>query len=264
MKLFIASVSRLFTFCVALTLCGPLIVQPVAAQTADEVKQLLTTLAPQHQQDRPASIIVRHPVEIELDGGSIIADYGYTLDIEVPFEFGSARLTRTARRSIAALGRALESVDLAGYDYLIAGHTDAKGSAASNRELSFQRARTVRDALIENYTISPRRLHVIGWGESRLKTPRFPLAAANRRVEVTLIVPATAGPQVHPRPTAPDSDVTITIKPGLAVELTSPDGSAEQPAAVGDDMPSADDALPPCPSGRLGDPRDPTADLAGC
>ena len=261
MKMSGSIVSRLVACCVALALSSPLLCLPAAAQTADEVKRLLTTLSPRHQENRAASIVVRRPVEIEIDGGSIVADYGYTLDIEVPFAFGSAQLDRAARRSIAALGQALESADLAGYDYLIAGHTDAKGSAASNRKLSYERARAVRNALVENYTIDPRRLHVIGWGESRPKTPRFPLAAVNRRVEVTLIVPATAGPRVPTRPSAPDSNVTIKIMPGLGVEVSGPNGTEDLPASVGGDLPTADDSLPPCPSGRLGDPRNPVADL---
>lgn len=244
----------------ALALCGPLAAQPAVAQTAAEVKRLLTTLAPRHERNQPASIVVRRPVEIEIDGGSLIVDYGYTLDIEVQFEFASARLTSSARHSLAALGQALESGDLAEYDYLVAGHTDAKGSAAYNRALSYDRARAVRDYLIENYAIDPARLHVIGWGESRLKTPRHPLAATNRRVEVTLILPANAESRSHPRPNDSGSGITIKILPAPDTEQRPSDGSAE-PSILEDEVQDEGNDLPLCPSGRLGDPRDPTADI---
>ena len=187
----------------AFALCAPLIVAPAFAQSAAEVKELLTTLAPRHQENMPSAIIVRRPVEIEIDGDTVIADYGYTLDFEVSFEFDSARLTGAAKRTLAALGRALKSRELIGYHYLIAGHTDAKGSAYYNRALSYDRASAVRDWLIARYAIDPRRLHVIGWGESRLKTPRFPFAAVNRRVEVTLIMPAEVILRPHPGATQP-------------------------------------------------------------
>lgn len=254
MKLAQTAIARTAVLALALALCGSLAVQPAFAQTAEEVKNLLTTLAPRHEQNTPSVIIVRRPVEIEIDGGTVIADYGYTLDFEVSFEFDSARLTGTAKRTLAALGRALESGELVGYHYLVAGHTDAKGSAAYNRALSYDRASAVRNWLIANYAIDPRRLHVIGWGESRLKTPRFPFAAVNRRVEVTLIVPAGTPLRPHPQPRGSDMDLPgIKITPAPGTE--APASGARQPVVEGDG------GLPPCPTGRLGDPRNPTADI---
>ncbi len=242
---------------IGLLALGPLAASPAAAQgeeLAEEVKDLLTTLAPRHERDTPTTIIVQRPVEIEIETGRVIVDYGYTLDIEVQFEFDSARLTRDARRSLAALGEALESSELIDYDYLIAGHTDAKGSAAYNRALSYDRARAVRDYLIDNFGVSPRRLHVIGWGESRLKLPRHPYAAENRRVEVTLILP----PDIDIRPPRRSDDTGLTIRITPAPGQPMPQG-IEEPVAEEqlDDV----SGLPPCPVGRLGDPRDPTADL---
>ena len=241
------------TAALALALSAPLAVAPAFAQTAAEVKDLLTTLAPRHKENMPSVIIVKRPVEIEIDGGTVIADYGYTLDFEVSFEFDSARLTGAAKRTLAVLGRALESNELVGHDYLIAGHTDAKGSAPYNRALSYDRAGAVRDWLIARYAIDPRRLHVIGWGESRLKTPRFPFAAVNRRVEVTLIMPTGVVLRSYPAPRNQPAPFKITPAPGAASPFES---STEEPVAASDEG-----GLPPCPIGRLGDPRNPAADL---
>lgn len=243
---------------VCLLVLGTLGAPPAAAQGEDiaqEVKRLMTNLTPRHELNMPTTIIVQRPVEIEIDTGTVIVDYGYTLDIEVQFEFDSARLTRGTRRSLTALGEALESGDLVDYDYLIAGHTDAKGSAAYNRALSYDRARAVRDFLIENFAINPRRLHLIGWGESRLKTPRHPLAAENRRVEVTLILPL--GTDLRPS-RHDDSNLTIRIVPAPGNAM--PEG-LDEPAKAGDQTLDDLTGLPPCPVGRLGDPRNPNADL---
>jgi outer membrane protein OmpA-like peptidoglycan-associated protein len=240
--------TALFTFGLSLALALPISPAPSNAQTAEEVKRLLTTLTPRHRQDAPKIIIVRRPVEIVVDRTTVVVDYGYTADIEVQFEFDSARLTRAARASLAVLGRALESGELQDFDYLIAGHTDAKGSAAYNRALSYDRARAVRDYLIDRFDINPRRLHVIGWGESRLKNPRKPFAAVNRRVEVTLIVPEEISSKAMPQP---DNSTGIKITPRAGSEQLDDftDDAGEQ------------DQLPECPTGRPGDPRDPNADI---
>lgn len=236
------------TLGLSLALALPFAEAPARAQTAEEVKRLLTTLTPRHRQDTPHVIIIRRPVEIVVDRATVVVDYGYTADIEVQFEFDSARLTRAARTALAVLGRALESGELQDFDYLIAGHTDAKGSAAYNRALSYDRARAVRDYLIEKFEISPRRLHIIGWGESRLKTPRRPFAAVNRRVEVTLIVPDDVSSRA---PSQPDNSTGIKITPQPGSEpLDDFANDAGEP-----------DQLPPCPTGRPGDPRDPNADI---
>lgn len=240
--------TALLTFGLSLALVLPISSAPLNAQTAEEVKRLLTTLTPRHRQDTPKVIIVRRPVEIVVDRSTVIVDYGYTADIEVQFEFDSARLTRGARAALAVLGRALESGELQEFDYLIAGHTDAKGSAAYNRALSYDRARAVRDYLIDRFEINPRRLHIIGWGESRLKNPRKPFAAMNRRVEVTLIIPDHESSRTVP-PSDNSTGVKITPQPGSEPldDFTNAPGDADQ--------------LPPCPTGRPGDPRDPNADI---
>ena len=98
----------------------------------------------------PSVIIVKRPVEIEIDGGTVIADYGYTLDFEVSFEFDSARLTGDAKRTSAALGQALE-VDRSDRLRLPDCRPHRRqGLGAYNRALSYDRAGAVRDWLIAN------------------------------------------------------------------------------------------------------------------
>jgi len=65
---------------------------------------------------------------------------------------------------------------------LVAGHTDSKGAEAYNQQLSERRAQAVRDALV-NRGVDPRRLRVIGYGESQ---PISSSDAMNRRVELRI------------------------------------------------------------------------------
>jgi OOP family OmpA-OmpF porin len=49
----------------------------------------------------------------------------------------------------------------------VAGHTDSGGSEEANMELSLKRAKSVSTYLIDHFSISPHRLKVFGYGESR-------------------------------------------------------------------------------------------------
>ena len=70
----------------------------------------------------------------------------------------------------------------------VGGHTDAKGSAAYNQQLSERRAMAVKNELIRN-GVAPHRIRAIGYGESRIISSSD---AVNRRVEI-LIVPIRQG-----------------------------------------------------------------------
>lgn len=107
-----------------------------------------------------------------------------SVDLEVLFEFDSANLTPAAMEILTTLGRALLDERLAGAAFLIGGHTDAKGRAEYNRDLSHRRAEAVRQFLIATFGIDAARLTAKGFGERYLKNPRQPRAPENRRVQI--------------------------------------------------------------------------------
>jgi outer membrane protein OmpA-like peptidoglycan-associated protein len=67
---------------------------------------------------------------------------------------------------------------------MLAGHTDATGSADYNKGLSERRAYSVQRYLIDAYRIDPARLRTVGFGEERLLKDVYPDDPRNRRVEV--------------------------------------------------------------------------------
>lgn len=108
-------------------------------------------------------------------------------DMRIQFEFGSARLTPDAKAVLNELGAALQSDQLAAYQFSLVGHTDAVGSDAANLTLSQARADSVKDYLIGQFHIDPSRLEASGVGESDLADPGNPNSGVNRRVVITNI-----------------------------------------------------------------------------
>jgi outer membrane protein OmpA-like peptidoglycan-associated protein len=107
-----------------------------------------------------------------------------SVDLEIFFAYKSTKITPEAAAALAPLGRALSDSRLAGDAFLIAGHSDGKGSADFNLDLSQKRAEAVRQYLISKFGIGADRLVATGMGAKHLKNGKDPLAAENRRVQI--------------------------------------------------------------------------------
>jgi outer membrane protein OmpA-like peptidoglycan-associated protein len=108
-------------------------------------------------------------------------------DMEIPFELNSADISPKAKPSLEALGHALQNAQLKRSSFLLAGHTDATGSAAYNQSLSERRAQTVRKVLIDEYHLTNEQVMAVGYGPERLKNANNPKSAENRRVQIVNI-----------------------------------------------------------------------------
>lgn len=131
---------------------------------------------------REAAAMQRQIEELEAEA----TDRGLVLTLgDVLFATGSAQLEGGADRNLAKLETFLNRHPER--KVLIEGHTDSVGSAAHNRELSRQRAESVRSYLVRA-GIDPQRLSVAGMGMDR------PVASndtamgrqQNRRVEIII------------------------------------------------------------------------------
>lgn len=102
----------------------------------------------------------------------------------IRFDFASARIRPESRAVLDRVAAVMKAPDAASIRFRIIGHTDARGTPASNLALSRRRAEAVRDDLATRHGIDPARLETEGAGETRLADPAHPDAAENRRVEI--------------------------------------------------------------------------------
>jgi outer membrane protein OmpA-like peptidoglycan-associated protein len=107
-----------------------------------------------------------------------------SIDIEINFDYRSAKISRSAAAAVNTLGRALSSADLKGRTFVLAGHTDGKGSVPYNQELSDKRVDTVKRYLVDHFKLSPKDLVAVGYGKTKLKNENDPFGPENRRVQV--------------------------------------------------------------------------------
>ena len=105
------------------------------------------------------------------------------IDLNIPFEFDSSALQAQATAQLKQLRSALTSEALSKDQFVVAGHTDARGSAQHNQQLSMRRAEAVKRYLVDN-GVAADRLQAVGYGSEHLALPDRPEDASNRRVEI--------------------------------------------------------------------------------
>jgi len=106
------------------------------------------------------------------------------VDLEIYFDYRSSGISPKAVAGLNSLGKVLSNPELRGSVFMIAGHTDAKGSDSYNLTLSERRAEAVRQYLMDKFNLSAEALTAVGYGKEQLKDPQHPFAADNRRVQV--------------------------------------------------------------------------------
>lgn len=106
--------------------------------------------------------------------------------LNVYFAPNSNRILKDYYADLNKLGEVLSNPQHAGKRIQIEGHTDSVGSDRYNQVLSEKRAQSVKQYLVQHFTIVPQRLVVTGYGEAK------PIASndteesrkKNRRIEV--------------------------------------------------------------------------------
>jgi len=107
------------------------------------------------------------------------------LGLKIHFMTDSYDLSNKVQEHLDILGGVLagdESIKIC-----LDGHTDIRGNAEYNNELSLKRADSVRDYIINKYNVSQDRILVKGYGYNRLIELDNPYSEKNRRVEVKKI-----------------------------------------------------------------------------
>ncbi len=114
------------------------------------------------------------------------------IDLDIQFDYNSAEISKASMPSVQELGKALSDPGLKGSTFVVAGHTDAIGSAAYNQDLSERRADTIKRYLTATYGINGADLVTVGYGKSKPKDPNAPMDPINRRVQVVNMDTKTA------------------------------------------------------------------------
>ena len=111
------------------------------------------------------------------------------LNLRIPFAYDRAEIDVANRSKVADLADALHRVHDGIYRYRLVGHTDSRGTAAYNQDLSERRAQSVRAFLLERQEGLRGSLEARGEGESRPLAPdnTDQAHALNRRVEVRVL-----------------------------------------------------------------------------
>ena len=91
------------------------------------------------------------------------ADAAQSVNLNIPFEHNSSEIRAQATEQLKQLETALKSPSLGTDRFVVAGHTDAKGSAPYNKQLSLKRAEAVKRYLVEK-GIEAGRLDTVGYG----------------------------------------------------------------------------------------------------
>lgn len=133
-----------------------------------------------NQMDKQAEDIKKTvpDANVERVGEGIVVEFSSN----VLFGFDESDLTSSSKESLDKLVIVLNEYDETNIE--VQGHTDSRGSAAYNQDLSVKRATSVADYLNSN-RISSRRIDIKGFGEA---TPKYDNSSKtgrdqNRRVE---------------------------------------------------------------------------------
>jgi outer membrane protein OmpA-like peptidoglycan-associated protein len=162
-----------------------------------------------------------------------------SFDITLNFPFDSAELTSDSRAKLDRVAKALTDPSTIKLDIIVSGHTDARGAADYNQLLSERRAQAVRQFLITERGIDPKRLVAKGYGKSQLLLPSDPNNDLNRRVQfqnsnyATASAPAAASPAVA-APAAAAPSAPAAAKP--SAPAARPAAPAASSVAEGDGL----------------------------
>jgi OOP family OmpA-OmpF porin len=109
------------------------------------------------------------------------------LAVDIKFDTDSPIIRPESYQLVGQLADALTHPTLLPYRFLIVGSTDTNGRRDHNLILSQRRADAIRDALVNTFKVSPKRLQAIGLGEEQLRDANRPMAPVNLQVGVMTV-----------------------------------------------------------------------------
>lgn len=105
------------------------------------------------------------------------------IGLPIEFAYNSSEILGKSKSFLNEVGQMLKLPMFASEKLLIEGHTDSAGTKTYNQHLSEQRAKSVKQYLMNNFNVASSRMMTKGKGESEPLTGSNPNAAVNRRVQ---------------------------------------------------------------------------------
>ncbi|WP_033416221.1 OmpA family protein [Hahella ganghwensis] len=120
--------------------------------------------------------------KVDNRGCRIVLQQAVSMDLGINFATNSAEITDEHASEISKLATFMRQYP--DTNAVIEGHTDDRGNADYNKQLSQRRAEAVKTDLVDNYSISASRIQAIGYGEEQPVADNDTAAgrAENRRV----------------------------------------------------------------------------------
>jgi outer membrane protein OmpA-like peptidoglycan-associated protein len=106
------------------------------------------------------------------------------LRFDVVFDPDSSLIRPASYQTIGSIADALTDPRMRPYRYLIVDHVESAGRRDHNLILSQRRADSIRDVLVNNFKVQPKRLLALGLGEEQLQDVNRPASPANARVQI--------------------------------------------------------------------------------
>jgi OOP family OmpA-OmpF porin len=112
------------------------------------------------------------------------------VSFDVLFDPDSSVVRPQAYETLGRIADALTRSTLLAYGFLIVAHTESNGKREYNLALSQKRADSIRDALVNTFKLSPKRIQAIGLGEEQMRDANQPAAAVNQQAQIVTIAKA--------------------------------------------------------------------------
>jgi outer membrane protein OmpA-like peptidoglycan-associated protein len=125
-----------------------------------------------------------------------------TFSVAITFDTDTPVVRPESYQTVGRIADAMVQASLLPYSFLIVGHMETTGRRENNVLLSQRRADTIRDALVNTFKISSKRIQSLGLGEEQFVDPAHPASAVNEQIQIVTIAkqpeqseqPAAASP----------------------------------------------------------------------
>jgi OmpA-OmpF porin, OOP family len=125
-----------------------------------------------------------------------------TFTVSIDFDSDTPVVRPSSYEAVGRIADALVQANLLPYSFLIVGHTISDGKREANVMLSQRRADAVRDALVNTFKISSKRVQSLGVGEEQFIDQAHPTSPVNLQIQIVTIAkqpeqseqPAAAAP----------------------------------------------------------------------